>query len=137
MQALRKRMVELNFKEEFIEKILKEYSVKKIEEKLDLLIEKKNIQNPPAWLRSALKNNYQGAEQQRHDSESVGENEDDKCRGLLPYAPPTNVIASSDSSERGNPVNAPEWTSREEALKAIKLIKDNLSLPVYSLSLRE
>jgi len=49
----------LNFKEEFIEKIFKDYSTKKIEEKLDLLLNKKNIQNPPAWLMSALKNDYQ------------------------------------------------------------------------------
>ena len=47
MQALRERMVELDFKEEFIEKILREYSVKKIEDKLELLLERRNIQNPP------------------------------------------------------------------------------------------
>ena len=62
MRAIRERMVELDFKEEFIEKILKEYSMKKIDEKLDLLLNKKNIQNPPAWLISALKNDYQDAE---------------------------------------------------------------------------
>ena len=58
MQALRERMVELDFKEEFIEKILKEYSTKKIDEKLDLLMERRNIQNPAGWLRTALKNDY-------------------------------------------------------------------------------
>ena len=62
MRAIRERMVELDFKEDFIEKILKEYSMKKIDEKLDLLLNKKNIQNPPAWLISALKNDYQDAE---------------------------------------------------------------------------
>jgi len=58
MQAIRERMVKLDFKEEFIEKILKEYSTKKIEEKLDLLMERKNIQNPPAWLMASLKYDY-------------------------------------------------------------------------------
>jgi hypothetical protein len=43
MQAVRERMVKLDFKDEFIEKTLKEYSMKKIEEKLDLLMERKNI----------------------------------------------------------------------------------------------
>ncbi len=57
----------------------------------------------------------------------------DKCSVVLLYASPPNVIASSDSPERGNPANTPEWTSREEALEAIRLIKDNLSLPVYPL----
>ena len=59
-QVIRERMVELDFKEEFIEKILKEYSMKKIEEKLDLLMERKNIQSPAGWLMAALKNNYRG-----------------------------------------------------------------------------
>ena len=63
MQAVRERMVELYFKKEFIEKTLKEYSVKKIEEKLDLLIEKKNIQSPAGWLSAALKNDYQDEEE--------------------------------------------------------------------------
>jgi len=60
MQAIRERMVKLDFKEAFIEKILKEYSTKKIEEKLELLMERKNIQSPAGWLSAALKNNYQG-----------------------------------------------------------------------------
>ena len=59
MQEIRERMVELDFKEKFIEKILKEYSRKKVDEKLDLLVDKRNIQNPPAWLMAALKNDYQ------------------------------------------------------------------------------
>ncbi len=58
MQAVKERMVKLDFKEEFMEKMLKEYSAKKIEEKLDLLMEKKNIKSPAGWLRSALKNDY-------------------------------------------------------------------------------
>ena len=72
-QAIREQMVELDFKEEFIEKILKEYSTKKIKEKLDLLLIKRNIQNPAGWLRAALKNDYQDAEQERYDEEPVGQ----------------------------------------------------------------
>jgi len=60
MQAIRERMAELDFKEEFIEKILKDYPPKKIEEKLDLLMERKNIQSPAGWLNAALKNDYRG-----------------------------------------------------------------------------
>ena len=71
MQAIKERMVELDFKEEFIEKILKEYSTKKIDEKLDLLLIKRNIQSPAGWLRAALKSDYQDAEQERYDEEPV------------------------------------------------------------------
>lgn len=71
MQSIRERMVELDFKEEFIEKILKEYSMKKIDEKLDLLMERKNIQSPAGWLSAALKNDYRDREQERYDEEPV------------------------------------------------------------------
>ena len=60
MLAVREQLRDLDFKEEFMEKILKEYSVKKIEENLDLLMERKNIQNPAGWLSAALKNDYRG-----------------------------------------------------------------------------
>ncbi len=62
MEALRERMHELDFKEVFIENMLKEYSLKKIEEKLDLMLERKNIQNPVGWLSAALKKDYRGEE---------------------------------------------------------------------------
>lgn len=71
MQSIRERMVELDFKEEFIEKILKEYSMKKIDEKLDLLMERKNIQSPAGWLSAALKNDYRDEEQERYDEEPL------------------------------------------------------------------
>ena len=58
MRVIRERMVELGFKEGFIEQLLKDYPAKKIEEKLDLFLIKKNIQNPAGWLRTALKNDY-------------------------------------------------------------------------------
>ncbi len=62
MRVIREQLMDLDFKESFIEKLLKDYPVKKIEEKLDLLMERKNIQSPAGWLRAALKNDYQGEE---------------------------------------------------------------------------
>ncbi len=101
MQVIRERMVELDFKEGFIEKILKEYSTKKIDEKLDLLMERKNIQSPAGWLSAALKNDYQGAEQERYDEEPVRQE-------------------SRPSTENQ------KILSREEALQQIQLAKDRL-----------
>jgi len=108
MQAIREQLRDLDFEEEFIKKILKEYSVERIEGKLDLLMERRNIQNPAGWLRTALKNDYRDEEQERYDEEPA--------------------------EGSGDLVNTPEWTSREKALEAIGLIKDNLSLSVYPLS---
>jgi predicted transcriptional regulator len=105
MGAVRERMVELGLKEKFIGQLLKGYPVEKIEGKLDLLVERRNIQNPAGWLRTALENDDWGEGEERYDEEPAEGN--------------------------GNLVNTPEWTSREKALEAINLIKDNLSLPVY------
>ena len=101
MRVIRQRMMELDFKEEFVEKILKDFSPRKIEEKLDLLMERRNIQSPAGWLMAALKNDYQDVEEERYEEEPV--------------------------EGSGNLVNTPEQVSREKALEAIKLIQDNLS----------
>ena len=170
MLAVREQLRDLDFKEEFMEKILKEYSVKKIEENLDLLMERKNIQNPAGWLSAALKNDYRGEgrepcpkphphlnpppskgeETRRMDSRFRGNdikesgNEiwrcgNDKCRGVLQYAPPQNIITSSDLSEHGNlnsPLPSPlagegkdegdRILSTEEARERFKLLREKL-----------
>ncbi len=105
MRVIRERMVELDFKEELIEKMLKEYSTKKIDEKLDLLMERKNIQSPAAWLRAALKNDYQDPEQERYDEEPVEESENDKCRGTMHRAlnpQDKNILSTKEVRRRFN-----------------------------------
>ncbi len=111
MLAIREQLRDLDFEGKFIEQILKEYSPKKIEEKLDLLMERKNIQSPAGWLSAALKNDYQDVEQERYDEEPA--------------------------EGSGELVNTPEWTSRENALEAIKLIQDNLSACISPLPSRK
>jgi len=116
MQVIRERMVELDFKEEFIEKILKDYPPKKIEEKLDLLMERKNIQSPAAWLSAALKKDYRGEEQESQP---------------VPH-PHLNPPLSRGRKFRetvgiDSQLNTPERASRKKALEAIRLIQDNLS----------
>ncbi|MBA3062896.1 MAG: helix-turn-helix domain-containing protein, partial [Atribacteria sp.] len=72
MQAVREQLRDLDFEGKFIEQLLKDYPPRKIEEKLDLLMERRNIQNPAGWLRTALKNDYQDPEQERYDEEPAG-----------------------------------------------------------------
>jgi len=113
-------------------------------------MERKNIQNPAGWLRSALKNDYQGEEPAEQPScprshphlnppPSKGEetrgidsrfhgndikgSEDDKCRGTMHRALNESGIDPSSTEN----TNTPEQISREAALKEIKLIQDNLS----------
>lgn len=67
MQAVREQLRDLDFKEKFIEQLLKDYPSRKIEEKLDPLLIKRNIQNPAGWLSAALKNDYRGEGQGKGD----------------------------------------------------------------------
>ncbi len=71
MQAVREQLRDLDIEGKFIEQLLKDYPPKKIEEKIDLLMERKNIQSPAGWLSAALKNDYQDREQERDDEEPV------------------------------------------------------------------
>jgi len=111
MLAIREQLKDFDFEGKFIEQILKDFSPKKIEEKLDLLMEKRNIQNPAGWLMAALKNNYQDVEEERYEEEPVGGS--------------------------GNDINTPGQVSREKALEAIRLIQDNLSICIPPLPLRK
>jgi len=123
-QAIRERMVELDFKEGFVEKMLKEYSLKKIEEKLDLLMERKNIKSPAGWLNAALQNDYRG-------EEPVEESEDLKCRGLMHQTrqesagrmnpPPTKTKTNSENDKILSTEEARRrFHSLREQLMAIK-----------------
>jgi len=70
-QALRERMREFDLKEGFIEKVLKEHTLNKVEEKLDLLAESSQIRNPVGWLSDALKNDYQNPDMEHSVEESL------------------------------------------------------------------
>jgi len=111
MQAIREQLIDLDFKAEFIEQLLKDFDPKKIEEKLDLLLARKNIQNPAGWLRASLKYDYQNPEQEKYDEEPVGQGG-------------TQVILSATLSS-GNKKTLPkegmkEAASWEVALEMIK-----------------
>ena len=111
----RKRIKEdltgLGFKDSFREKLLKDFPLEKIEEKLELLKEKKHIINPSGWLMAALKNDYQGS--QEEESQEVREEK---------KAEPQRKISSP-----------------EEALRQIRLAKEKLALitPHYQIKEKE
>lgn len=71
VQAVREQLRDLDIEGKFIEQLLKDYPPRKIDEKLDLLMERKNIKNPAGWLSAALKNDYRDREQERYDEEPV------------------------------------------------------------------
>jgi hypothetical protein len=105
----RKRIKEdltgLDFKDSFREKLLKDFPLEKVEEKLELLKEKKHIINPSGWLMAALKNDYQGSKE-----EELQEVREEK----------------KEEPQR-------KFSSPEEALRQIRLAKEKLALitPYY------
>jgi len=101
MQAVREQLRDLDIEGKFIEQLLKDYPPRKIEKKLDLLKERRNIKSPAGWLSAALKNDYQGEEQEGYDEEPV------------------------EQESRRSTENK-KFSSREEALQQIQLAKDRL-----------
>jgi hypothetical protein len=123
MQAVREQLRDLDFEGKFIEELLKEYPPGKIEEKLDLLMERRSIQNPAGWLRTALKNDYQDEESSLsfpRKRESI--RSDEEPVGQAPRLSTENV----------------KILSREEALQQIQLAKDRLDtiIPSYQIKRR-
>ncbi len=113
MQAVREQLRDLDIEGKFIEQLLKDYPPRKIEEKIDLLMERRNIKSPAGWLSAALKNDYQGGEEERYDEEPAGQ-------------------APRLSTENK------KFLSKEEALQQIQLAKDRLDaiIPSYQIKRR-
>jgi hypothetical protein len=110
-KRIKEDLTELDFKVSFIEKLLKDFPLEKMEEKLELLKEKKNIINPSGWLMAALKNDYQGS-QEEEIQEIIEEKKEEPQR---------------------------KFSSREEALRQIRLAKEKLALitPYYQIKEKE
>jgi len=104
IQMLREQLTDLDFEKRFMEQLIKDFSPEKIEEKLELLKEKKNIINPAGWLRAALKYDYQSSEPE--------EKEEDEKR---------EKIALKKVSQKK------EACSREKALEMIRKTREMLA----------
>lgn len=115
MQAIREQLRDLDIEEKFIEQLLKDYPPRKIEEKLDLLMERRNIKSPAGWLMAALKNDYRGEEQERYDDEPAEGSGNLKCRGTMHRTP--------NESEQ---IDNKKILSTEEARERFHFLKEKL-----------
>ena len=123
MQEVRERMQEFDFTKSFTEKILKEYPLKKVEEKLEMYAEGKQVRNPAGWLISALKNDYQDP----HSPLSFPR----KRESIKPDEEPVGQAPHLSTENK-------KILSREEALQQIQLAKDRLDAitPSYQIKKR-
>ena len=111
MQEIRERMREFDFTESFTEKVLKEFPLKKVEEKLELYAEGKLVRNPVGWLMSALKKDYQEKVEKNIEESPFQLKMDSRLRG--------NDIEKSESEDK-------KILSRKESLDWIREIRRGL-----------
>jgi len=117
MQAIREQLRDLDIEGKFIEQLLKDYSAKKIEEKLELLMERRNIQNPTGWLSAALKNDYQdGEEEAEQESQPTPH----------PHLNPPPFPLSPLPPEREGQGEGDKILSTEEARKRFHSLREQL-----------
>ena len=68
-ERIKEELKKLNLDKKLIDKIILNYSLEDIEEKLDLLEIRRNVINPAGWLIAALKANYLNLESYRKEND--------------------------------------------------------------------
>ena len=124
MLAMKERLRGLDFEGKLIEQLLKDYPPRKIEEKLDLLMETRNIQKPTGWLVAALKNDYQGEEQEYqptpHPHLDPPPSRGRRDEELIPQSLSPSPLEGEGQGE-GDKI-----LSTEEAVKRFRLLRQKL-----------
>jgi len=77
-ERIKEELEKINLDKKSIDKIILNYSLEDIEEKLDLLRIKKNVVNPVGWLIAALKANYLNTESFRENDGIEEEEQENK-----------------------------------------------------------
>ncbi len=111
IERIKEELEKLNLDKKSIDKIILNYSLGDIEEKLDLLEIKRNVINPAGWLITALQVNYlnpESSKEENDEEEIKSENIITNHRGTLPE--------QKEKEER-------KKLSREEELKWIRQIR--------------
>ncbi len=74
-ERIKEKLKKLNLDKKSINKIILNYSLESIEEKIDLLQIKRNVINPAGWLITALKANYLHPESSKEENDEIEEEE--------------------------------------------------------------
>ena len=74
-KRIKEKLEKLNLDKKSIYKIILNYSLEDIEEKLDLLEIKRNVVNPAGWLITALQANYLNPESSKEENDGIEEEE--------------------------------------------------------------
>lgn len=74
-ERIKEELEKLNLDKKSIDKIILNYPLEDIEEKLDLLEIKRNVINPAGWLIASVKANYLNPESYREENDGIEEEE--------------------------------------------------------------
>ena len=74
-ERIKEKLKKLNLDKKSINKIILNYSLESIEEKIDLLQIKRNVINPAGWLITALQANYLHPESSKEENDEIEEEE--------------------------------------------------------------
>ncbi len=118
-ERIKEELEKLNLDKKSIDKIILNYSLEDIEEKLDLLEIKRNVINPAGWLITALQANYLNPESSKEETyeeeEEITEIEEIKSENIITNHRGT-LPGKKEKEER-------KRLSREEELKWIRQIR--------------
>jgi len=120
-QRIKEKLEKLKLDKKSIYKIILNYSLEDIEEKLDLLEIKKNVVNPAGWLVAALQANYLNLKSYREKN-----NEKEKIIKTEEVRPESKIIKPEKLNLKKKPKEKIKRLSREEELEWIRKIRNTV-----------
>jgi len=120
-ERIKEELEKINLDKKSIDKIILNYSLEDIEEKLDLLRIKKNVINPAGWLITALQANYLNPESSKEEND-----EEEKIMETEEVEPESKIAKLKKITLEKKPIEETKRLSREEELEWIRKIRNTL-----------
>ena len=120
-EGVKEELKKLNLDIKSIDKIILNYSLEDIEEKLDLLQIKRNVVNPAGWLITALQANYLNPELYREEND-----EEEKIMETEEIQPENKILKPEKIMPPKKVKEEKKRLSREEELEWIRKIRYNI-----------
>jgi hypothetical protein len=121
-ERIKEELKKLKLDKKSIDKIILNYSLEDIEEKLELLQIKRKVANPAGWLITALQANYLNPEsyrEEKYEEEKIIETEEAE--------PESKIVKPEELTPEKKPEEEKKRLSREEELKWIRKIREIIS----------
>lgn len=121
IERIKEELEKLNLDKKSIDKIILNYPLEDVEEKLDLLEIKRNVVNPAGWLVAALKANYLNPESYREEND-----DEEKIMETEKMESESKIVKLNKLALKKKEKEEKDRSFMEESLK---WIEQNLGLP--------